>query len=253
MYRLTDVTKHYARGDETVTALDGVDLAVSRGSRLAVRGHAGCGKSTLLQLLGGLERPTSGTVAMDGTDLAGLSEAQLTVLRAQRIGFLFRRPDLIPALTVQENVETALVPFGVKPLERRSRAGKALAAVGLDGCSARLPRELSGGRRQLVALARALVKRPGVLLADEPTEGLEPSLRDEVLDVLEARWREAGLTVVVATRDAQVARRADRVVTLRDGRMGPDGARSGSVCGLSSVPPRRQPSRTRSGTPRRRP
>lgn len=222
MYRLTDVTKRHPRGDETVAALDGVDLAVPEGSRLAVHGPAGCGKSTLLQLLGGLDRPTSGTVVLDGTDLTGLSEARLTVLRAQRIGFLLQRSDLVPALTAQENVETALVPFGVKPLERRRRAGEALAAVGLGGRSARLPHELPDGLRQRVALARALVKRPGVLLADEPTGGLDAAMRDEVLGVLETRWKEQGFTLVLVTRDREVARRADRVVTLRRGRIAVD-------------------------------
>ncbi|MCF6522074.1 ABC transporter ATP-binding protein [Streptomyces sp. JJ36] len=219
MYQLSNVSKHYTRGGRTVTALDGVDLAIGAASRLVVQGPTGGGKSTLLQLLGGLDRPSSGSVILDGTDLGALSESRLTVLRAQRIGFVFQNFHLIPTLTAQENVETALVPFGVKALERRRRAAEALESVGLADRLGHLPDELSGGQQQRVAIARALVKRPAVLLADEPTGNLDASMRDEVMEVLDGQWQAHGLTFVLVTHDASVARRAPRVAAVEHGRV----------------------------------
>jgi putative ABC transport system ATP-binding protein len=219
MYQLSGVTKRYSRGKDAVDALRGVDLVIEDGDQLVVQGPTGGGKSTLLQMLGGLDRPTEGSVELDGVDLARLSEARLTRVRSQNIGIIFQSFNLIPTLTAQENVETALVPLGVKGSERRTRAAEALASVGLGDRLHHLPGELSGGQQQRVAIARALVKRPKVLLADEPTGALDEGTRDEILVLLEGLWKEHGLTFVMVTHDSAIARRATRVATIKKGRV----------------------------------
>jgi putative ABC transport system ATP-binding protein len=217
MYELKAVTKRYRRGRETVDALAGVDLTIPDGDRLVIQGPTGGGKSTLLQMLGGLDRPSSGQVVLDGTDLARLPEARLTRVRSEHIGFVFQSFNLIPTLTAQENVETALVPLGLKPRARREQAAEALASVGLGERLGHLPGEMSGGQQQRVAIARALVKQPKVLLADEPTGNLDESTRDEIMDVLERMWKELGLTFVMVTHDSALARKAPRLATIRKG------------------------------------
>ncbi|MGW3123071.1 ABC transporter ATP-binding protein [Streptomyces sp. NPDC001107] len=219
MYELRNLTKRYTRGKDTVHALDGVDLSIADGDRLVIQGPTGGGKSTLLQMLGGLDRPTSGEVVLDGTDLAGLSEAKLTKVRSENIGFVFQSFNLIPTLTAQENVETALVPLGVKTSERRERAAEALTSVGLGERLSHLPGEMSGGQQQRVAIARALVKQPKVLLADEPTGNLDESMRDEIMEVLERMWKELGLTFIMVTHDSAIARKAPRLATIRKGKL----------------------------------
>jgi putative ABC transport system ATP-binding protein len=219
MYELRGVTKHYTRGKDTVHALDGVDLTIADGDRLVIQGPTGGGKSTLLQMLGALDRPTMGQIVLDGTDLAKLPEARLTRVRSESIGFVFQSFNLIPTLTAQENVETALVPLGVKAKERREKAAEALASVGLGERLGHLPGEMSGGQQQRVAIARALVKQPKVLLADEPTGNLDESTRDEIMDVLDRMWRELGLTFVMVTHDSAIARKAPRLATIRKGRI----------------------------------
>ncbi|MGW7264090.1 ABC transporter ATP-binding protein [Streptomyces sp. NPDC054842] len=219
MYELRGVTKRYQRGKEGVGALAGIDLTIADGDRLVIQGPTGGGKSTLLQMLGGLDRPTAGSVELDGTDLAKLSEARLTRVRSENIGFVFQSFNLIPTLTAQENVETALVPMRLKARERRQRAAEALESVGLAERLGHLPAELSGGQQQRVAIARALVKRPKVLLADEPTGNLDESMRDEIMDVLETMWKEHGLTFIMVTHDSAIARKAQRVATIRKGRI----------------------------------
>ncbi|MBG0852900.1 ABC transporter ATP-binding protein [Streptomyces spinoverrucosus] len=219
MYELRGVTKHYSRGKDTVRALDGVDLTIADGDRLVIQGPTGGGKSTLLQMLGGLDRPTSGEVVLDGTDLARLPEARLTRVRSENIGFVFQSFNLIPTLTAQENVETALVPLGIKAGERRERAAEALESVGLGERLGHLPGEMSGGQQQRVAIARALVKQPKVLLADEPTGNLDESMRDEIMDVLERTWKELGLTFIMVTHDSAIAKKAPRLATIRKGRI----------------------------------
>ncbi|WP_333740052.1 ABC transporter ATP-binding protein [Streptomyces sp. IBSBF 2806] len=219
MYELRGVTKRYTRGKDTVHALDGVDLTVPDGDRLVIQGPTGGGKSTLLQMIGALDRPTEGEIIFDGVDLAKLSEARLTKVRSENIGFVFQSFNLIPTLTAQENVETALVPLGVKGGERRERAAEALRSVGLGERLGHLPSEMSGGQQQRVAIARALVKQPKVLLADEPTGNLDESMRDEIMDVLHTMWKEHGLTFVMVTHDSAIARKAPRVATIRKGRI----------------------------------
>ncbi|MFH8488268.1 ABC transporter ATP-binding protein [Streptomyces longisporoflavus] len=219
MYQLKGVTKQYRRGKETVDALAGVDLAIGDGDRLVIQGPTGGGKSTLLQMLGGLDRPTSGTVELDGVDLASLPEARLTKVRAESIGFVFQSFNLIPTLSARENVETALVPLGMRAADRRERAAEALASVGLGERRSHLPAELSGGQQQRVAIARALVKRPKVLLADEPTGNLDESMRDEIMELLEGLWKEHGLTFVMVTHDSAIARKAPRLATIKRGQI----------------------------------
>ena len=217
MYRLSGVTKEYGHG--AVLALRDVDLTIADGEWLAVRGPTGHGKSTLLQVMGGLDRPTRGTVEFDGEDLGRMSEAAVTRVRAQSIGFVFQAFNLIPTLSAAENVETALVPLHVGGAERRQRAAGALASVGLADRLGHLPAELSGGQQQRVAIARAIVKEPAVLLADEPTGNLDEDTRDDIIGLLEGVWRERRLTMVMVTHDSAVADRAQRTGLMRDGRL----------------------------------
>jgi putative ABC transport system ATP-binding protein len=217
MYKLTGVTRDYQKGRGTVRALQGVNLVIEDGEWLAIQGPTGHGKSTLLQILGGLDRPTKGVVELAGRNLARLGETKLTKVRASSIGFIFQTFNLIPTLSAQENVETALVPLKVPPADRRARAVRALTELGLGDRTSHLPSELSGGQQQRVAIARALVKRPSVLLADEPTGNLDEGTRDEIMSLLEQLWREFGLTMVMVTHDSTVARRAQRIGRMHDG------------------------------------
>jgi putative ABC transport system ATP-binding protein len=219
MYKLTNVTKDYPKGRETVHALRGVDLQIADGEWLAIQGPTGHGKSTLLQILGGLDRPSSGSVDFDGRDLARLRETEMTKVRAQSIGFIFQTFNLIPTLSAQENVETALVPLGVSGASRKGRAAEALSSLGLGDRLRHLPSELSGGQQQRVAIARALVKEPTVLLADEPTGNLDEDTRDEIIGLLEKLWQDSGLTLVLVTHDSSIARRAQRLGTMKNGKL----------------------------------
>jgi putative ABC transport system ATP-binding protein len=219
MYKLTRVVKDYRKGPDVVHALAGVDLVIEDGEWLAIQGPTGHGKTTLLQILGALDRPTSGVAEFDGRDLATLRETELANVRATSVGFIFQTFNLIPTLSAQENVETALAPLGVTGADRRTRAAQALARVGLAERLHHLPSELSGGQQQRVAIARALVKQPKVLLADEPTGNLDETTRDEIIALLETLWRERGLTLVLVTHDSTIARRAQRLGVMAKGRM----------------------------------
>ncbi len=219
MYKLTKVVKDYPKGRDVVHALRGVNLEIADGEWLSIQGPTGHGKSTLLQLLGGLDRPTSGSLDLNGQDLAKLGETAMTKVRAANIGFIFQTFNLIPTLSAQENVETALVPLGISNASRKSRAAEALASVGLSDRARHLPSELSGGQQQRVAIARALVKEPRVLLADEPTGNLDEDTRDEIIALLEKLWQDNGLTMVMVTHDSTIARRAQRLGTMRNGQL----------------------------------
>jgi putative ABC transport system ATP-binding protein len=223
MYKLTAVKKDYQKGRGVVHALQGVDLDIEDGEWLAIQGPTGHGKTTLLQMLGGLDRPTSGSIEFgdDGSqaDLATLRESQVTKVRAESIGFIFQTFNLVPTLNAQENVETALVPLHLPAAERRQRAAAPLAEVGLADRAKHLPSELSGGQQQRVAIARALVKQPKVLLADEPTGNLDEGTRDEIIGLLEKLWREQQLTMVLITHDSTVARRAQRLGIMKNGKL----------------------------------
>ncbi|MFF4607234.1 ABC transporter ATP-binding protein [Streptomyces sp. NPDC001339] len=232
MYHLTGVTKYYRNGRDrdVVRALDGVGLYVEEGGGLVVRGPAGSGTSTLLRVLGGLERPSGGTVVLNGTDLATVTECRLSRIRAESIGMVHGggRPGraglpgyaaLWPGLTAQQNVASVLVPLRLRPADCRELAATALADVGLGHRLERLPGELDAGERRRVALARALVKRPAVLLADRPTAGLTAAARAEIIELFERLWGERRLSCVVATEDEALVRRAPRLATLSAGRI----------------------------------
>ena len=221
MYEISGLTKVYngKHKGEKVHALQGVDVVIPDNDMLAIQGPTGHGKSTLLQLLGGLDRPTDGSLKFDGQELARMGEMQLTKLRAQNFGYIFQGFNLIPTLTAQENVETALVPLGVSTAERRERAAKALTEVGLGERLGHLQTELSGGQQQRVAIARALVKEPKVILADEPTGNLDEDTRDDIFGLLESLWQERGLTVIMVTHDSELARRVPRLAQIKNGKL----------------------------------
>ena len=219
LYALTDVTKRYRQRRKQVDALAGVDLAIDEGEFLAIQGSTGSGKTTLLQMLGAMDRPSGGRLDFEGRDLARMGERDLSDLRSHSFGFIFQGFNLIPTLTAQENVETALVPWHTPPEERRRRAAEALAGVGLADRARHIPAEMSGGEQQRVAIARALVREPRVILADEPTGNLDERTRDDIIGLLELLWREQGQTLVVVTHDTWVASRASRRIWLDRGRL----------------------------------
>lgn len=215
----TDLRREFAAAAGTVVAVAGVTLAVRPGELVAVRGPSGSGKTTLLNLLGGLDEPTSGTVTVAGVDLAGLPRADLLRLRRERIAFVFQSFGLLPELTATENVEVPLRLARVPAAERTERVAAALAAVGLTGHVRQRPGELSGGQRQRVGIARAVVARPRVLLADEPTGQLDSVTAVEIMGLLQDLVHSQGLAAIVATHDPLLMERADRVLEIRDGRL----------------------------------
>ncbi|MCS6800928.1 MAG: ABC transporter ATP-binding protein [Dehalococcoidia bacterium] len=219
LVELNGVERHYLLGGSTVGALRGVDLTIRRGELIALTGPSGSGKSTLLNLLGGLDRPTAGTVRVAGVDLGRASERELTQHRRRVVGFVFQSFNLLPRLRAVENVELPLVWSGVSPSERRQRAIALLERVRLGHRLHHLPAELSGGEQQRVAIARALVGNPELLLADEPTGNLDSATGREILALLTELNRERTLTIVIVTHDPEVAAIAQRQVRLRDGRI----------------------------------
>jgi len=216
MYELHEVTRVY---DNRVRAVDGVTLDIAAGELCVVAGPSRSGKTTLLQLLGGLDRPTSGRVLLEGRDLSALGDGELTAMRLRDIGFIFQQFNLIPTLTAGQNVEAAIAPTGIKALRRRERAAALLSSVGLADRADHLPSELSGGEQQRVAIARALANEPRVLLADEPTGNLDTRTGEDIVDLLVDLVQARGLTVVLITHDPAIAGRAPRVVRMADGRL----------------------------------
>lgn len=215
---LRNVKKIYRKGENEVHALAGVDLAIEKGEFLAVVGPSGSGKTTLLNIVGCLDSPTSGEVLYDGQALGGLSEDALSDYRKRHISFVFQSYNLIPVLTVRENVELPLViERKLGKDEIRARAEEIIAAVGLGDKAERFPRELSGGQEQRVAIARALVKDPFIVLADEPTANLDSHTAEEIVDIMREVNRTRNATFIFSTHDALVKAHARRVVTIRDG------------------------------------
>src|SRR4051794_35090881 len=201
IYELRDVTKSYGRGNTEVTAVGGVSLTIESGEFVAIVGPSGSGKTTMLQLLGGLDRPTTGQVLFEGRDLAGLRESELTRMRLQTIGFVFQQFNLIPTVTAADNVALALAPRGLRAAARNERVDELLAAVGLAARGDHLPSQLSGGEQQRVAIARALANEPDVLLADEPTGNLDSQTGEEIVGILRQLCDDRGQTIVLITHD----------------------------------------------------
>lgn len=216
---LHGVRKTYRLGAHVIPALQGVDLVVQRGELLALTGPSGSGKSTLLNLCGLIDTPDAGEIMLGGTAVQGLDEKARTLLRRDALGFVFQSFNLVPVMTVAENVDYPLFLAGVPAAERRERVAQQLAAVGLQAHAHHRPDALSGGQRQRVAIARALVKRPRLVIADEPTASLDSHTADQVLDLMRARGQAEGAAFLIATHDSRLTRRCDRVVALLDGRI----------------------------------
>jgi putative ABC transport system ATP-binding protein len=213
------VFKTYRLGSHVIAALQGVDLAVARGELLALTGPSGSGKSTILNLCGLIDTADAGEIAIDGQSAAGLDEVQRTLLRRDALGFVFQGFNLVPVMTVAENVDYPLFLMGVAAEERRERVAHVLHAVGLHEHARHRPDALSGGQRQRVAIARALVKRPSLVIADEPTASLDSHTADQVLDLMREQGRAQGAAFLIATHDARLLRRCPRSVALQDGRI----------------------------------
>jgi putative ABC transport system ATP-binding protein len=213
------LTKVYGSGDTAVIALDRVDLSVEPGEFVAVMGPSGCGKSTLLNLLGGLDTPTSGEIQIDGTDVASMTDNEITKLRRHRFGFVFQFFNLIPVLNAVENAALPLTLDGVAPAQGRAKAEEWLRRVGLGDKLYNRPDQLSGGQQQRVAVARALVTDPALLLADEPTGNLDSRSSAEIADLLKQASGEWGRAILMVTHDPRIAAHAGRIVFMQDGRV----------------------------------
>jgi putative ABC transport system ATP-binding protein len=214
---LQEVTKDYGQGDALTHALRGVNLIVEAGEFTAMAGPSGSGKSTLLNIIGGLDRPTSGRVEVDGREINTLSKTELSLLRRERIGFIFQSYNLIPVLTALENAEYVLMLQGMDTAERRHKVREVLKEVGLEGLENRYPRQLSGGQQQRVAIARAIVSEPALVLADEPTANVDSETGKALLDLMRNLNEEKGVTFFFSTHEKAVMRRARRLLEIRDG------------------------------------
>jgi putative ABC transport system ATP-binding protein len=217
-YELHGVSKIFELGGSQVHAVRDIDLRIAAGESAAIVGPSGSGKTTLLQLLGGLDRPSSGDILFEGRDIARMGDRELGRLRLRTFGFVFQQFNLIPTLTAAQNVEIALAPVGLGTVARRAAVHRLLESVGLAARAEHLPSKLSGGEQQRVAIARALANGPHVLLADEPTGNLDSTTGSEIIDLLLSLSGE-GRTVLVVTHDHDIAERAGRVIRLRDGRL----------------------------------
>ncbi len=218
----TDLTRRYGEGDAAVDALAGVSTAFDRNRFTAIMGPSGSGKSTLMHILAGLDKPTSGTVTLDGVEITGLDDGELTKLRRDKLGFVFQFFNLLPVLTAEENIVLPLSIAGRKP--DREWLEQLIRAAGLEDRLTHRPAELSGGQQQRVALARALVSKPAVVFADEPTGNLDSKSSEDVLVLLRQAVDEFGQTVIMVSHDPAAAAHADRLITLRDGKLVHDAA-----------------------------
>jgi putative ABC transport system ATP-binding protein len=219
LVRIRGAHKVYFRGAERVDVLNGIDLDVPQGDFLALMGPSGSGKTTLLNLIGGLDRPTSGSVQVAGVPIDSLSDAKLAEWRARHVGFVFQFYNLLPALTAERNVELPLLLTKLSKAQRRSHVATALSVVGLADRARHYPRQLSGGQEQRVGIARAIVTDPTLLLCDEPTGDLDRKSGDEILDLLQALNRDQGKTIIMVTHDPHAAARARRTLHLDKGEL----------------------------------
>ncbi len=219
---LRDVSKLYRQGEIDVAALRGLTLSVKRGEFTAICGPSGSGKTTALNLMGALDRPTSGTIHLEGVDLGPLSQRELSRIRRDRIGFVFQAYNLMPVLTAYENAEIVLNLQGVDEAARRQRVMDLLSEVGLKGLEGRRPDQLSGGQQQRVAIARAIAANPAIVLADEPTANVDSETADRLLEIMEALNRDRGVTFLFSTHDPRVMERARRIVRIVDGQVAED-------------------------------
>ena len=223
--RLEDSTKIYQQGKVEVRAVDRLSLNINKGDFAALCGPSGSGKTTVLNLIGGLDVPSSGRVFLEGQDLAALSRSQLSVLRRDRLGFVFQAYNLIPVLTAYENAEFVLNLQGISKQECRNRVMAIMKEVGLEGLEKRRPDEMSGGQQQRVAIARAIVTRPAIVLADEPTANVDSATADALLDLMQQLNQDSGVTFFFSTHDQLVIDRARRLIRLRDGKIETDEVR----------------------------
>ncbi len=217
LFELKDVSRTFGKAPNEVRAVDGVSLDIEPGEFVCLIGPSGSGKSTLLQLLGGMDRPTSGVVSFEGQDLGSMSDSALAGVRLKTFGFVFQQFNLIPTLTAAQNIEAALAPTGIKPDDRRRVAQERLEEVGLGERAPHLPSQLSGGEQQRVAVARSLANDPRVIFADEPTGNLDRRTGQEIIELLGWLSGEHGATLVVATHDQELAKASSRVVAIEDG------------------------------------
>ena len=220
------ITKHYRQGSIDVSALRGIDLTIEKGDFASLAGPSGSGKTTFLNIVGGLDRPTEGSVNIDGEDLTGLDNEALADLRLHKIGFVFQAYNLIPVLSAVENVEFTLQLMEVPADERRKRAKKMLQQVGLEGMENRRPSKLSGGQQQRVAVARALASRPSIVLADEPTANLDTKTAEDLISLMSDLNERFGVTFLMATHDDRVISRTRRHIVIADGRVASDERRA---------------------------
>lgn len=214
-----NISKIYKTGETNVIALRNVNLRIERGEYIAILGPSGSGKSTLLNIIGGLDKPTSGKIYVDGVDLGRLKEGRLARFRAEKIGFVFQFFNLIPTFTALENVMVPAEIIGLKTRDARERAERILARVGLEGRFNHFPSQLSGGEQQRVAIARALINNPPLLLCDEPTGNLDTKTGAEIVELLSEINSEYKTTLVIVTHDQRIAKAADRIVNLVDGQI----------------------------------
>jgi putative ABC transport system ATP-binding protein len=220
--RLKEVTKDYGQGDVIVHALRGVTLDIEAGDFMAMAGPSGSGKSTLLNIIGGLDKPTSGEIEVEGRSIVALSISELSRLRRDRIGFIFQSYNLVPVLTAFENAEYVLMLQGATIDERREKVNKLLNEVGLEGMENRFPRELSGGQQQRVAIARAIASDPALVLADEPTANVDSKTAGALLDLMRRLNEERNVTFLFSTHDEKVMRHAKKLLWLVDGQIADD-------------------------------
>lgn len=216
---LKHVSRHFQSGSSVVRALDDVSLAIGKGEFSATVGPSGSGKTTLLNQIGGLDRPTSGSILVDGEEITGLDRKALTRIRLWKIGFIFQQYNLIPVLSVLENIEYVMLLQRVPLAARRDRARQIASEVGLAGLEHRRPAELSGGQQQRVAVARAIVSEPAIVLADEPTANLDSQTGASLLDLMRRLNHQHQITFLFSTHDPMVMERADRILHMKDGRI----------------------------------